>query len=186
MSETIKSFTNSAGRVFPVHGISPLLPDLIRAAVTKEWTGAGRALPAVPTYAVKTASGEMEVYEHTEKSLSTDEERAVWAAYQAAEQEFESAVNERIMRACFLAVDANPRADEEWRAEQAALGIALPETSIDLRLMYVQTEVIKGLDDLLRLQSAVLMVSGIMDEEQATAAEAAFQREMERARASES
>ena len=182
MSEIIKSFTNSAGNVYPVHGISPLLPDLIRTAVTSEWNRAGRALPEVPAYEVELADGHKQKFPHNETTLETDEDRAAWAAYQAADNEFEQEINLRVLKAVCLAVDVDPMQDKAWREEQAVIGVDLPENPAELRLQYVQTQVIKSADDTARLMTAVMVISGLMDEDQAAAAEAAFRGEMEKVR----
>lgn len=179
----IKSFVNSEGRVFPVRGISPYLPDLLRAAVKREWEQEGRALPETPTYVITLADGSTQRAEHSADTLETDEERAIWAAYKAARDEFENAVNMRTLNACILAIDTTPLADEEWRQEMEVIGVDLPERSVDLRLLYGQTVVIRGAEDAARVMTAVLSISGLINEEQAAAAEAAFRSHMEGAEA---
>jgi hypothetical protein len=183
------TFTNSIGRAFPIEGMSPMIPEKIRTSLRQEWENEGRPIldePKPPTYQVTNAAGEVATFPHDEQSLVTDEDRATWAAYLGALEahkflmtDFESEVNRRLFRAVCLCVKIDPDAEDEWAEEQAAIGIEIPEKRAERRLSFVETEVIRGAEDIIALMTAVFRQSGMADERTAAAAEAAFRAQLD-------
>lgn len=192
MSDKITgSFVNSSGRAFAIEGISPLLPEKIRAAVAAEWEVAGRALPPMPkppAYEVENAAGEKSPHAHDETTLVTDEDKAAWASYQQKlsdyrliESLFEAEINKRILRAVCLCVKVNDADYTDWIDEQEVLGIPLPEKNAEKRISFVETNVIRSTEDILRLMTAVMKLAGIADDRMAEAAEKSFRAAMDEA-----
>lgn len=172
--ESAGIFVNAAGHNFPIRGLSPMLPDLIRQGLEEEWKKT-EELPSKPTYTVPTITGEPEVHEHNEGSLQTDEDKAAWEKYVLKRDEFDKKLNERVMKAVFLRGVMLTIPDiEAWISEMKAMGISVPEDAAERRYLYVRTEVIQSVEDVGNLMIAVLRLSGTINEEAVAAAEAAF------------
>lgn len=179
------TFTNANGEVFPIRGLSPLLPQKINSAIEEEWKVKGKPLPVCPTYEVVTIGGEKEIFLHNEKTLDVKgnpEQTAInkkaWVDYRNGLVEFEGEYSERIMKRVFLAVDVKPT--EEWRNEMTFLGISLPiKDSIQEKYMYVETQVVQSATDITRLMTEVMYLAGVINEASKTDAEATFQRMLE-------
>ena len=166
-------FINSAGVSYKIFGLSPLLAAKLSAAVEKEFKQSGRWV-SVPTYEVKLLGGSIEVHEHTEASLSTDEERQKWVAYQDCQKAMSLAANERIMKKLFLCVEPTPDQMKDYCDELEFLGSEVPANQKQLLNDFVTDRVICGAEDLMNLTTAIMKASGSMDEDTASAAEAQF------------
>ena len=180
------TFTNSAGQVFMIHGLSPMLPDKIRETLLDEWEKTGKTLPVLPTYEITTVSGEKEVHVHDEKSIleGTPEQvkaqQEQYGEYSRNKTEFDGEYSTRLMRKVFLAVVTPPT--DEWRAEMEFVGVALPaKGSPQERYKFVELEVIQSLDDIADLQLAVLRLAGIIDQKGEAAAKASFRSNIQEA-----
>jgi hypothetical protein len=173
------TFTNSAGQVFMIHGLSPMLPNQITETLQAEWKAAGKALPTLPTYEITTVAGEKEIHAHDEKSIleGTPEQvklqQEQYSEYSRNNAEFQGEYSTRLMRKVFLAVVTPPT--DEWRAEMEFVGVALPaKGSPQERYKFVELEVIQSLEDVAMLQVAVLRLAGIIDQNGVDAAKASF------------
>lgn len=181
------SFTNSAGKTYTVHGLSPILPERLMSIVRDEYVKSGKTLPVCPTYKVTTVAGDEEIHEHNPKTLAVENDpeqtkinQKDWREYSQKSLDINRLYNTRLIKSALLAVDAQPTS--VWRDEMAFIGITLPlEGSAEERYMFVETEVIKSPADLSSLMILILHQSGIIDEEVAGAAEATFRRQVERA-----
>lgn len=174
-TKVFATFTNSAGQMYKIHGLSPMLPEQIENGLKEEWKVAGKVLPVVPTYEVVTASGEKEIHAHDEKSIAsaTSIEQVAWKIYQEANAEFEGEKSARLMRKVFMCVVVDP--SDEWRAEMEYVGVKLPpKGSPQERYKYVELEVIQSAEDIAALPVAVLRLAGIINQAGEEAAKASF------------
>lgn len=170
-------FTNSAGEEFAIAGMSPLEAEQMRAAEMRRWQDNGRSnLLEKVTYKVMNVAGVEQEFEYDAETISDADEqvKAAYTAHVNAVREFESAVNARIMKVCFLCVIGDPLKDSEWIDRMEFLGVDLPKGKSALKNLYVESRVLKSTDDIGGLMSAVMLISGIVDEETAAAAEATF------------
>lgn len=186
-------FVNTSGESFAIKGISPLILEKIRAAVQEEWKAAGKEIgpaPEPPTYEVTDAAGDQHQVKHDAKSAEeNDETKAAWAAYQGKLADWqllvdlqESEINKRILRAITLCVIVDKSAYAQWIEEQEFIGVPVPETPAARLSAYVETHVISSTDDVFKLMTAVMKVSGMADDQVAEAAERSFRAAMEQAK----
>ena len=174
-TKVFATFINSAGKVYRIHGLSPMLPQQIEDGLKTEWKEMGKFLPVIPTYEVTTASGEKELHIHDEKSIESApaSEQAAWKVYHEANIEFEGEKSARLMRKVFLCVDVQPT--DEWRADMEFVGVKLPpKNSAQERYKYVELEVIQSADDIAMLPVTVLRLAGIINQAGAEAAKQSF------------
>jgi hypothetical protein len=186
--QNIGTFKNSAGEIYTIRGLSPVLPQKIMDSVKKEFEAKGKPLPVVPTYTAIILKGtpeeSEEIREHTEKSIleGTSEEvkanKIAWAAYQAASEAINNEYNARIMRAVFMAVEAKPT--QEWRDEMKFIGADTPkEGTPEERYNFIETHVIQAPADLAKLMTSVFRLAGIISEAAVAEVDATFQRFVE-------
>ena len=130
--------------------------QLVKQAAERELREQGLPLDP-PTYTAKTASGDEEVHQHDAESLSTDEERAEWQAYQDATRTLEQ---EHIRRVTELLIKRGVIADdppEEWVAEMREFGIEIPDDQRKWR--YVTLELLKTPGDVIKAVQAITRIS---------------------------
>lgn len=179
------TFTNSAGEVYTIRGLSPMLPQKIMDSVKAEFAKQGKVLPTVPTYTAIILKGtpeeSEEVHEHTEKTIleGTPEEVAEnkikWAAYQSSLSELTAEYNVRMMRAVFMSVDAKPT--QAWREEMKFIGADIPpEGTPEEKYNFIETHVVGAPVDLAKLMAGVFRVAGIISQEAVNEVDATFQR----------
>lgn len=179
-TQVFTSFTNSAGKTFMIHGLSPMLPEQIQNSIKVEWVKKNKPLLECPTYEVMTASGEKEVHQHDETTLevpgdldATYDNQNKWREYSQNNAEFQGEYSRRLMKKVFLAVVTPPT--DEWRDEMEFTGVTLePEGSAAERYQFTELEVIQSMQDIADLQVAVLRLAGIIDEAAVDAAKASF------------
>lgn len=136
-------YTTANGEEIELLAISPFEIQAVSDAVRKK-----HPLPEVPTYTVETVGGGMEVREHDETTITTDEEKVTWAQYtkekEAAELAFNLAINDFMLLA---GIACEMPSDEKWMALQRKFGVELPDDPEDLRLHYIKTRLL-NLNDL--------------------------------------
>jgi hypothetical protein len=181
------SFTNAAGEVYTIHGLSPLLPAQLMGAAKAEFEKSGEILPEIPTYEVTTIGGEKEIHQHDSTTLVVEGDEAqtkanqkAWLDYTKAYVKLNNAYNLRVMHAAFLAVEVEPT--QAWRDEMKFIGAEIhAEGSVEERYAFVETHVIQCPADLSKLTLMVFRMSGIIPEEATAEVDATFQRAVERA-----
>ena len=182
-------FVNSAGRSYPITGISPFTLDQIKIDLAERWRLDGHPLlsspPPVPTYEIETVGGGKETFEMDKESLETEEEKIKWNLYQAELKfyqgvlaSFESEYNQQLSKESFPAVDVDPKVDKEWIAWCQYREMSLPEHRFELKELYVKTQVVRSVSDIPRLMSAVMITSELATEEATKTVEASFQRQL--------
>lgn len=150
------------GRELRLRPVSQLLIQKIKGAVERELRAEGLPLDP-PTYKVTTVTGETETHVHDETTLAdektTDEERAAWAAYQAAQARLAAETNERALKVLLLKGMDAPDPPPEWIEEQEYLGIELPADRRELKLAYIQTEILVTPGDIADCTVKILQLS---------------------------
>ena len=181
----LRQFTTVDGRVVTIHPVSNYLIQKLAGAVESRLRQEGAPIDP-PTYTVTPASGAVETFPHDEASLQTDEDRAAWAAHIAATEKLQRE-RERITTRLFLLRgleigDVPP----EWSEDMGHLGIEVPKDPDDLKLEYIQTEVMRTPEDVIRATMAIMRLSAAgAPQEEIEAAEAAFRRSISRSRSAE-
>lgn len=164
-----KRYTTERGIEIAICPI-PLLLDEVRKAQEAK-------IPPHPTYEAKTAAGEIEIHPHNETTLETDEEWTMWREYQEAKSKAADSMNDAIWRAVKLkAIRVEVPGDNGWIEDQKALGLTVPEEPRERRLHYIQTEVIGGVRDIIRITA--IANGADLDEGALAAAEDSFRRAM--------
>jgi hypothetical protein len=183
--QSIGTFTNSAGEVYTIRGLSPMLPQKILDTVKAEFAAAGKTIPPIPTYTIPANEihGE-EVHEHNETSIlegtpeQVEQSKAAWFAYQSAIDALNNEHTTRMMRAMFMAVDVKPT--QSWRDEMKFIGAATPpENSPAEKYAFIETHVVQTPSDLTKLMTSVFRMSGIISEAAVAEVDATFQRFVE-------
>lgn len=185
------TFITSRGVTVEFVNIAPLLDILNQQRV--------KSIPKVPTYTVTTATGASETHEHfhrvvkvkelddagnatgnltdkEETSLTTDEERAAWAKYQADLKAANAAYAENFTKTVTLyglQYDKALVEAQEWATRQAFVGVTVPTDPLEREWHWLQTELISGEDEAKRLIAGVIAASGT-DEEVISQMEALF------------
>ncbi len=139
-----KEYITERGVTIGVCPIPLLLEEIRKSQQAK--------IPPVPTYKAKTVGGGVEVHKHDEKSLRTDEEKAAWAEYEMARAKVEDETSDIIWRAVRLkAIKVTLPESDDWILDQLDLGLTVPEDARERRLHYIQTEVIGGMRDIIKI-----------------------------------
>jgi len=175
-------FVNASGKAFTVRGISPMEPTRIAQLVHDRWVKSGRLQETkLPTYTVQNVAGVEQLFEHDEQSAleAGPEVLAAFTASQQALTEYNSEINMRTMRACFQCVMCDPMADADWVDRMQYQEYELPENRAAIKALYVETEVLASADDVAHYMTTVMRISGLVNEETAEAAEAAFRAQIQ-------
>jgi len=156
MSKEPKSFLTSTGITIKVHGIPQMLLDKIQSSVDR---------PEPPKYKIVTASGE-EIWEpHTLDTLETDEDKKIYNDYLKQLAAVDAIVNERMFRVIAMkGVEVEMPDDNAWVEMQKFLGVRIPDDPLELKYLYVQTEVIGNTDDIMEITELVMQETGVSEE----------------------
>lgn len=144
-----------SGGHITVRPVSPLLMQEINRKMEA-------SEPPKPTYEVKTAAGDVEIHDHNEKSLATDEEKAAWVAYQAAHQEW---LSERGMLGLHAMILEGYVPDEgykkdDWVKRRQYLGLPVPDEGPERIIIYFERVVVKATDDIRAASSMIMGLTG--------------------------
>ena len=174
-SKKIYTYTSASGYELILNPLPPLQIQLVRDAAIKEAEKLYGERLGKPTYTIGTDDGAEETHEHDEATIAQDPEaKKAWDAWQAQEAQIDAFANEKIMRFILLrGVSFEMPESDDWMEMQKYFGIDVPETGLDRRFHYIQTEVIGSVTDLTGLMSRIMEISGV-DEETVAAAQATF------------
>jgi hypothetical protein len=179
---TAGTFTNSLGKTFKIHGLPPLVPQKIEQAVEREWREAHNGkIPTPPLYKVVNVAGEEELHPHDEKTTKNKKEQAEWIQYISEKEVYDTIRSNRLMKRVTMCVDVTP--DDLWRAEYEATIGALPTNPFEVKMEYIETEVLASAEDVMKLMTSVMRLTGMVNEEAIDAAEATFRSSVEKATA---
>lgn len=166
MSRKPLSYETSRGHVLEFRSVSPFMLAEIRASVPD---------PEKPTYTMQLAGGGVQVMEHDESTLESDEDKAAWAAYIDALKEARAQRSKKVTLAMIEdgIIDC-PQPTPEWEAKCARRGIVLPEDHDAKLIKYFEMEIFGSYDDLMHLQTMIMRAGGDLPEEQIEQIEAMF------------
>lgn len=150
-----KVFTTSAGVAIGIQPVPPLLIEEVRLAAHKSVE-----VPPRPTYEVELPDGSKMTYEHDEKSVQTNEERAAWDRYQAALTRQSQTAATKVMD-LFMVRGTSIDMPDGWQEMQEFFGLKLPTNPVALKIHYLRTELLTTTDDINNLMGAILEASGI-------------------------
>ena len=166
MSERINEkgqtvYLTANGTELVLNSISPLFIAKLQSVGT---------LPDIPTRKVKLDLDGLEpTYQEeplSEEDLQTVEEERIWAKYVEERDAVLTRRNTGFMKAIFakgVSVDLDHL--DAWKEEQEYFGLEIPEHPTDLKVEYIQTEVITSTDDMIGVITGVLGRSGVPQEE---------------------
>ena len=151
-----KTFVTSRGIAVRFQGIAMML-DKLRASFQ---------FPKPPTYEVKVAAtGVTEIHEHDEKTIETDEEKALWAQYIKNSEDAQTRYNLALTRTVLLrGLQVEMPSDESWIKQQELIGLDVPKEETAKRLHWLETEVIGGVQDMEAIMLGVMKASGVPEE----------------------
>jgi len=139
---------------------SPVLQDKVRQSVE---------FPEVPVYVATTAGGGKEEHPYTADMVESDDEKAMWAEYQAKRLAANLTLYERLGRLALIR-GTDPDIPEGWEQEQELYGITVPEDPTERKLHWLETEAVESNDDLSELVLSILQYQNIKQEDRAAAA----------------
>lgn len=150
-------FVNSAGFVFKVRGLPPLvLPRLSE----------GIEYPKKPTYSITTASGDIETHEHDETTLVSPEDFDAWDQYKSGMQKAEEELSNRMLTCILIeGIDIDDDIDlTRWEKRQKLMGLPVPEDFEEKLLQYKRAQVIRSAWDIQQLMQIVMRLTGVSEE----------------------
>lgn len=169
-----KTYQTSRGYDVPILAVSTFLLQRVMGTYPQ---------PEPPTYTSKTVAGE-QTFPHTAETLETDEDKAAWAAYQQAKHAVEIERFRAIMRLLLTQGMKLPPPTPEWESQMRGMRIPIPEDEFEKYMLWIETEIVGGVADMIGLLMAVMRASNDIPEEAISAVEADFRRAMEVYRAS--
>jgi hypothetical protein len=172
---------NARGQRVNLQAISPFQLNRIALAVEAEFRARGEPLTC-PTYTTDLPGGEHQTFPHNASTLTTDEERAAYAAYQDATTRLTNESWTRRQRYLILhgVVPDVSEPPVAWLEEQTWLGIPLASDPRERLLDYIYAEL---LIEPSGVQAAInriieLAYAPSVPAEDVAAAEAVFRRKM--------
>lgn len=127
-------------------------------------------LPEKPTYSVRIGPrGEAtQIFEHTEKTLITDEDRTAWAEYEA---EYARVLGERqkalVEFLVYNCIDLEPPQPSDWNFDFEFWNIEPPdpEDKVQYKLVWLENDIIPDLEhDWSRLIARLYGIAGLIQE----------------------
>ena len=171
-NQNTQVYTTTRGKKVTLLPLSPYLSDKVKNGFIKHFEDEHGSMPTPPTYDAD-IGGEMVAHEHDLTSLDddmhTEEEKAAnhaaWDEYQRMIDLFSTgettAISEAILRNC---VEFEyPK--EDWKGRQELDYIIIPENEHELKLHFIQTELISSVEDLKEMVTIVLSLSGVAQED---------------------
>lgn len=149
------------GHKLILNSISPLFIAKLQSIGT---------LPDVPTRKVMLELDGLEptyqIEELSQDDLQDEEEERRWKEYVKERDEVLAKRNTGFMKAIFAkGVTVELGNLEEWKAEQEYFGLEIPTHPTDLKVEYIQTEVVGSAEDMVGVITGVLGKSGVPQEE---------------------
>ena len=153
-----------------IYGLPPLLIPELSGSIK---------YPVKPTYAVTTASGDVETYDHDEKSLSTDEDKAAWTKYKSESARADAELTQMILRTVLIygveIIDRTPMI--KWENRYKLIGMPIPDNDEERDFLYKET-CISCQEDIEQIMSIAMELTGVTAEA-IEASKSTFQGSME-------
>lgn len=158
-------YTTSKGKKVKLIGLNPARLEKLQNAGT---------MPPVPFRLMETELGESQREELTADSLLTDQERKEWKEYIEKRNAIEARRSENVMKYVFHdGISIDDEILEEWKTEQEEVwGLEVPNNRIDLKVDFINAEIIGNSEDLGEIMAGVMERTGVsaeaLDEVRAT------------------
>lgn len=167
-------YTTKRGKTITVQAFPHLMPAKVQVAAEKK---AAELYPAtMPTYDVELMGGGFQTFEHDDRSVETDQDRAALQAYKDAMQKRTAYINEKMMQFYLITgTDITLPEDRAWEKRQEFFGIEIPSDANEKMYHYITTELLMNASDLMALVDKIMQASGI-DEDTLAAARETFRR----------
>lgn len=166
------TFTTADGREIKIRPVSLFVIDRLRA---------GFVFPPKPTYTATTAGGDVEVHDHDEKTLVTDEDKAAWAAWKAEMARLSADYAEKANRTWVMLGTDIDVPDGDWIKLHEFCGLTVPADPLERRWYYITTVLFSDDKELARLITEIARISNPgPTAEEVEAAKASFRRKVER------
>lgn len=136
-------------------GVNPTLIDKLNSAGN---------MPDVPYREIEISElGEVQKEPLSANDLQTDEEIRQWAEYVEKRDAILQKRNDNFLKAIFFhGVEIDDSTLDEWKQEQEEVwGLEVPNNRVDLKVDYVNSEVIGNAEDLGNMIAGVLGKSGV-------------------------
>lgn len=160
--------TTTSGIELVIRPVSITVMEGFNSRVRKELEEKGEAV-AIPTYELPTAGGGVEVLEHNETTLETDEDKKAWQEYIEYEQKISALATERTNNYVLLeGIDIELPEDESWVMKQVEYyGMEVPDNPVERKKHWLTTEILKTPADLVNVFSKILRLSydGLAEED---------------------
>ena len=141
--ETPVEYTTEKGLALILKEVSPALVERVVARAEEDLRAEGGII-ARPTYTLKNAAGETQIFELTEKVLAPSDEneaayrQATWDAYQSSQQKIAEVQSEaRVKFLLTWAIDFEMPADNAWHRMLKAAGVEVPEDEDERRFAFL-------------------------------------------------
>lgn len=155
-------YETEEGKKLILHGVSPLLLQKLQSSGT---------MPDVPT---RKTQLDLDGFEPTfqeeplsEDDLQDDDEKRRWAKYVEERDEVLRKRQDRFMKAIFdKGTSLLEEGDiETWKEDMEYYELEVPTNPRDVKVQYVQTEIVKNAEDMVGIVSGVLAKSGVPADE---------------------
>lgn len=153
----MNTFVSSKGVEISIKPVSQFKIDALRASKIE---------PEIPTYTVKTVTGEEQTFQLDGKSAVTRNMEAEWEAYVTARNKAE-AENAKAFFELLVwdGVDVEvPGEGSSWDLANKHFGIKVPADPYALKAHYVYTELLGKTEDIGELMAAIFKASGVDEE----------------------
>jgi hypothetical protein len=175
-------FYTSAGLEVEFEPVSPIVLEESEAGLLSEYKERGEPID-IPTYTVETAGGGSQVFEHDEKSLQTDEDKAKWKAYVDANQRLLAEQSQLRLEIVLSSLKIQLPEDNTWERKFKKWHVKVPEDPDEKLMFYIQREILKTPEDLFTAMTQVISTSmkGTVSEEAIEAASKSFRDSIQKA-----
>jgi hypothetical protein len=175
------TFTNSAGMTFAIEGIASYTLEELRPQLAASWQRRGKPIPQIPTFEVKTVSGDIEKHEHTDQTPKSAEDQIAWDRYVLDKQEFEREYNQLFLRTIATCVVPTAEQFDRWKQRREFIGLDIPEKEFERLELFVNTEVMRSVEDASQLVLSVYRCAGLINEDIVQQAQHMFQDQIQKA-----
>jgi len=152
-------FVNSRGMKIKLRPLPPYLVQIATESIVR---------PEIPTYSIKTESGDIETHQHDEKSISqsNDEEKLKWAEYIEETKKVNVKISTLMIDIVLMeGIDAQIENEQRWIKRQQLMGITVPEDPEEKLLMYKKTCIISTPEDIAEITRKVMSLTGVSTED---------------------
>jgi len=151
-------YTTAKNRQVKFIGVNPTLIDKLQNAGT---------MPEVPYREVGVPElNDMQKEFLSADDLQTDEEKEQWAEYVQKRNSLTEKRSANVAKAIlFHGVDIDDSDIDIWKQEQEEIwGLEVPNNRIDLKVDYINSEIIGNADDIANIMAGVMQKSGVPKE----------------------